>query len=244
MKYKQALACFSVALLLTIAASSSGQTPLKVTGSVSDPNGAQIPGARVTLYSLDRISQTTSDSAGHFQFNAVPSGEYELEVMSPGFKTFKQIYVADSTRTPNKTIELTISLQIATIGGPVVVMSWPGPEVSPTADCGPRDALTYGPRKTPEAAGLSGIVINRYPKEPVAGASLDLIDGNGARIAHQQTNARGEFQFKPTPPGRYHLVFQHAGYDDKTGPEFWIARENVTTITLQAEQPGTNVVCK
>ena len=242
MKYKQALACFSVALMLTIAASSSGQTPIKVTGLVFDPGAYPVSGARVTLYSLDRISQTTSDSAGHFQFDAVPSGEYELEVRSQGFKMFKQIYVADSTRTPNKTIDLTISLQMATIGGPVIVMAWP--EVSSTADCGPRDAVTYESRKIPEAAGLSGMVINRYPKEPVAGASLDLIDANGARIAHQQTNARGEFQFKPTPPGRYHLVFQHAGYHDKTAPEFWIARENVTNITLQAEQPGTNVVCK
>src|SRR5580765_6715364 len=115
MKYKQALACFSVALMLTIAASSSGQTPLKVTGSVFDPNSSQIPGARVTLYSLDRISETTSDSAGHFQFNAVPSGEYELEVASPGFKMFKQVYVADSMRTPNKSIELRVWLQIGAI---------------------------------------------------------------------------------------------------------------------------------
>jgi len=244
MKHHRALSFFSVVLLIAIAAFAPGQTPTNVTGSVTDPSGAQIPGASITLYSLDRISRATSDAAGHFHFSGISSGEFEIEVGSPGFKTSKQVYVADSKRTPDKSMELTIPLQIGAIGSPVYVVSASEMEAMPTFDCGPSDAVTYGPRKTPEAAGLSGIVVNRYPKIPVAGATLDLVDPSGARIAHQQTNERGEFQFKQMPPGRYRLSFQHAGQVDKSSPEFWITRENLTYVTIQAEQPGSKVMCK
>jgi hypothetical protein len=244
-KNNWAVPLLSIALLITIVASTAGQAPINITGFLSDPNGAPIPGAPITLYSLDRIAHTTSDSTGHFQFGAVSSGEFEIEAMAPGFRTFKQVYVADSKQKPDK-MELTIPMQIAFVNGPIIVMSAPEMEreIASRVDCGPRDAVTYGPRKAPDAVGLTGIVNNRYPKVPVTGASIDLVNSSGEQIAHEQTNERGEFQFKQTRPGRYQLVFQHAGYSVKKSFEFWITRENLTYLTLQAEQPGTNVICR
>jgi carboxypeptidase family protein len=243
--YKPILPFVSLILIITIVASTPGQEPIKVTGSVTDPNSAPIPGARITLYSLDRILQTTSDSSGHFQFNAVPSGKYEFEVLSPGFqRTARQLYITDQMRRAiqEKRMEVAVVMQVGFVGSPTVIVA--PTEVAPTGACGPSDAVTYEPRKARETDALHGIVINRYPKMPVARATLKLFDVTGAEISQQQTNERGEFQFKQTPPGRYRIAFQHPGYDTTKSYEFWVARENSTHVTMQAVQLGKVVVCQ
>lgn len=243
--YKPILPFAGLILVLAIVASTPGQEPIKVTGSVADPNSAPIPEARVTLYSLDRILQTKSDSSGHFRFNAVPSGKYEFEVTSPGFKRFiKQVYVLDETRTvkQEKSMEVKVGMEIASAGSAYVIDAVT--EVAPSGSCGPSDAVTYEPRQTRDADALSGIVINRYPKMAVADATLQLFDKTNALIAQQQTNERGEFQFKQTAPGPYHILLQHPGYWNLDFGEFWVARENQTYLTLQALQLGKIVVCQ
>lgn len=243
--YESILPFVSLTLIITIVASTSGQEPIKVTGSVTDPNSALIPGARISLYSLDRILQTTSDSSGHFWFDAVPSGKYEFEALAPGFKrTTKQVYVTDEMRTvkQDKSMELTFGMEIGSTGSPNVIVAVT--EVAPTGSCGPSDSVIYEPRKIRHADALRGIVINLYPKMPVARATLELFDATGAQIAQQQTNERGEFQFKQTAPGRYHIAFQHPGYNNTTSAEFWVARENATYVTMQAVQLGKFVVCQ
>jgi hypothetical protein len=127
-------------LIISIVASAHGQAATKVTGSVTDPQSAPIPGARITLYSLDRILQTTSDSSGHFKFNMVPTGNYEFEVVAPGFKrTIKpNVYVTGLSQTvmPNKPMELTVVMEIAPTGSPTVIV--PATEVvAPVGSCGP-----------------------------------------------------------------------------------------------------------
>src|SRR6266536_5618159 len=238
--YKPGLPFFSLILIISIAASSRGQASISVAGSVSDPSSAPIPGARVTLYSLDRILQTKSDSLGRFNFDAVPTGKYEFEVLAQGFKRFTMpnLFVTDLMRTtiPDKRMELTTVMEIGPTGSAREIIAVT--EVAPTGSCGPSDAVTYEPHKTPNADALRGIVIDRYPKMPVARATLELFDATGARIAQQQTNERGEFQFKQTAPGRYHIAFQHHGYNNTKSAEFWVARENATYITMQAVQLG------
>src|SRR6266850_1504221 len=209
--YEPILPFVSLILIVSIAAAARGQTSISVTGSVSDPQSAPIPDARITLYSLDRILQTKSDSSGRFKFDAVPTDKYEFEVVAPGFKRFTKpnLYVTDLMRPtiPDKPMGLTAVMEIGPTGSPKEIIAVT--EVAPTGSCGPSDAVTYEPRKTPDAGALRGIVIDRYPKMPVARATLQLFDATGAQIARQQTNEGGEFQFKQTAPGRYHIAFQH-----------------------------------
>src|SRR5438477_2578687 len=138
-------------------------------------------------------------------------------------------------------MEVTVGMEIAPTGWPIVMEAT---EVAPPGSCGPPNAVTYEPRKTRDADALRGIVINRYPKMPVTRATLELFDTAGALIAQQQTNERGEFQFKQTAPGRYYIAFQHPGYNNTKSFEFWVARENATYITMQAVQLDKIVVCQ
>ena len=59
-----------------------------VNGTVTDPAGAAVPGAKVTVTDsatgIERVTNTSE--AGMFSFNALPSGAYDLNVEARGFK--------------------------------------------------------------------------------------------------------------------------------------------------------------
>ena len=58
-------------------------------GTVSDPSGAVIPGATVTLVNKETNSTmtSTSDNNGIYIFNALPPAPYRLTAERTGFKT-------------------------------------------------------------------------------------------------------------------------------------------------------------
>lgn len=102
----------------TIAGSAS------LSGEVSDPTGAYIPGARVRLYNENGalVSETTTDSVGDYQFDSVPAGRYRLTIDSPGFKSaeFRNVSIspgADATRD--------VRLEVGNVSETVVVESAP-----------------------------------------------------------------------------------------------------------------------
>jgi len=79
-----------VALALTAGATAAhAQYRTSIQGAVTDPTGAAIPGAKLTL--KDNANNNTivhtSDSGGIFNFNALPADHFTLTVESPGFQT-------------------------------------------------------------------------------------------------------------------------------------------------------------
>src|SRR5215469_1079125 len=60
----------------------------RVRGTVNDAQGGLLPGATVTLTSLDtgRIQTITADSQGAFNFDVVPRGHYKVQAEQKGFK--------------------------------------------------------------------------------------------------------------------------------------------------------------
>jgi hypothetical protein len=63
-----------------------------ITGTVTDPAGAVVPAASLTLTNLDtnEIRKQVSDESGEYTFAAVPPGRYRLTLEHPGFKRFVQ----------------------------------------------------------------------------------------------------------------------------------------------------------
>jgi hypothetical protein len=64
-----------------------GQVTGDLRGTIVDTGGGAIPGARVTLTSLEtgETRQTTSDAAGRFAFNLLRTGTYEVKAEAAGF---------------------------------------------------------------------------------------------------------------------------------------------------------------
>jgi hypothetical protein len=79
-------ACASILLLIaaTVFASPTGS----IAGSVKDPSGAAIAGAKLTLTHLatNAKMEAVSDANGNFQFLQLAPAEYGLVVESAGFK--------------------------------------------------------------------------------------------------------------------------------------------------------------
>jgi len=80
-----------------------------VTGTITDPVGALVPSAYVSLLSGGQlVSSAVSDTQGIFRFTKVDPGTYSLTVESRGFRTEQQ----DISVRPGQTLRLTISLKI------------------------------------------------------------------------------------------------------------------------------------
>lgn len=76
-----------LSLCTGLAAAQQNASAASLSGYVLDPAGAVIPGAVVSISSLDTggIRKTTADAAGHFRFAYLPVGKYRLSAEAPGF---------------------------------------------------------------------------------------------------------------------------------------------------------------
>src|SRR5262245_3633419 len=82
-----------IAVLLNISAHAFAQIDQgRLTGTVSDAQGAVLPGVTVTARSpsLMGVRSVTTESDGTYSIAALPSGEYELTFELSGFATFKR----------------------------------------------------------------------------------------------------------------------------------------------------------
>ena len=83
-----------VALLLIIPSNGWAQslTSGDVTGTITDPSGAALPNAAVTMKSNDtgQTRSTTSNSTGAYRFALLPPGVYKVSATGQGFQTTNQ----------------------------------------------------------------------------------------------------------------------------------------------------------
>jgi hypothetical protein len=80
-----------LAVLLALPAASSGQTFRGgISGTVTDPSGAVLPGALVTaVETATNTFNAVASSAGEFAFTNLPLGDYTVSVSAAGFETVK-----------------------------------------------------------------------------------------------------------------------------------------------------------
>lgn len=118
-----ALAIFAVfSLFFATATMAQTNTTGTVEGVVTDPNGAVVPNASVTLSgpNLIRAQTTTSGADGTYRFSSVPPGRYTLDVAATsGFNTFRQENV-EVNLTRSTTANITLALAGANVNVDVV----------------------------------------------------------------------------------------------------------------------------
>src|SRR5262249_26388049 len=61
-----------------------------IRGTVTDPTGAVVPGAKIVLSNIQTGVQSSvvTDGLGNYLFEFIPAGEYRIEAEVPGFKKF------------------------------------------------------------------------------------------------------------------------------------------------------------
>ncbi len=110
------------AALACLAPLAAAQSTSLLNGSVSDPSGASVVGAKVTLTEATTGLQrtTTSNATGLYQFLDLPPGTYRLEVAAKGFSPYVASNVTLVVKMPST---VNIHLQVAGASESVTVES-------------------------------------------------------------------------------------------------------------------------
>src|ERR1039458_2078672 len=89
-----------------------------VSGGVTDPTGATVPGAKITL--KDEVNGTkkeaTTNSSGQFTFPDLPFGAFEVTIAAPGFQTEVVAHVSVvASQTTDVPVQLKVGQQTETV---------------------------------------------------------------------------------------------------------------------------------
>lgn len=82
-------ACWLAVLLMVFVIPAGAQSTATLRGTVTDPSGAVIPNAKVTVrnQATGVEWETQTDAVGNYQVASLPVGLYRVEVQAPGFET-------------------------------------------------------------------------------------------------------------------------------------------------------------
>jgi Carboxypeptidase regulatory-like domain len=125
MHYQRHSAMWGISLLLLVALVSlfsiqAQEVTAAINGVVTDPSGAAITGAKVTVTDLDRGTHfsTTTVGTGNYSLPRLPVGRYEVRAENTGFQTALR---KDVTLVLNQVAEIDFKLQIGNVGQTVEV---------------------------------------------------------------------------------------------------------------------------
>jgi hypothetical protein len=112
----------SVAMLSALAAVGKAQTSGEITGLVTDPSGAAVSGATVTVTNkaTGATRRATTNTEGLYAFPSLLPGMYELKVEAAGFKTAQ---LGNITLEVQQTARRDIAMEIGAVGETVTVTS-------------------------------------------------------------------------------------------------------------------------
>ena len=137
-----------------------------VAGTVTDPSGAAVPNATVTLGSVETNTsqKVETNGEGNYRFAFVPSGVYSIAVAANGFQTQQRPGVAVSAGQP---VAVNVQLAVAGTSQTVNVVEAPAALETENADVGTtfnsemvRDLPNPGGDITYIAQTAPGVVMN------------------------------------------------------------------------------------
>ena len=121
-----------ISLLWMVASVTAAQTArltqkVSIEGTVYDPKGRVVPGARVTLlYAMSQLEERTTDAQGHFRFDNLDAGTYAVLGNSPGFNELR----SDIELKAGENRKIDLKLELSAVQERVVVSAAPGGAVS------------------------------------------------------------------------------------------------------------------
>jgi len=114
------LVAWSFRLVITIlfaAVSTWAQFTASIQGSVTDPSGAAVPQAKITLENVSThiIATTTSDAEGEYRFVSVAPGAYKISVEGSGFSKAETSLTLETNQNLNVPLSLKVGSATETI---------------------------------------------------------------------------------------------------------------------------------
>jgi hypothetical protein len=179
----KSVALLFLLLVLSISSAVQGQTDRSsIRGTITDPNGAVIPGASVRIVNSDTNESRTvlSGESGEFTLTALKAGPYGLEVTYAGFeRAIRTVMLLVNTDQ-----RIDVQLEVATVTGT-------------TGD----DFMVEGPSLLrPDSSSLSTVIENRSVENlPLDGRNFYelslLVPGAVPPAQGSAGSVRGDFAF-------------------------------------------------
>jgi hypothetical protein len=177
-----------VAVMLVLSSSSLAQTSSTgaLTGTITDPSGAVVSGAAVTLTDKGTGQErtTTSDTEGSYKFSLLPPGTYSVKFAASGFKVAEVSSVTvNVTETPvlNQKLELgaqTTQVSVQAVAETIQTQNVTNGEVVGSEEIGDLPLVS---RNYTQIVNLSpGVVSNVTTASSVGNGTVDVA-ANGAR---------------------------------------------------------------
>jgi len=220
---------FLVVALLPVPSAAQMQTSGEVIGTVTDPSGAAVPGATVTLVDAGtgQSRQATTDSSGSFVFLSVVPGTYDLSIQAKGFAGAIAkgmiVIVGQSTSQP---FQLTLSgaIQEVTVSGAIPLVQTTTSDVGGVLDRKEIESLPLKNRDFTDLALLVPQIVRTPPIDPTKTRIGEIsVAGTGGRQSNIFVDGFEDYDF----------VVGGVGYD--VSPE-GIQEFHVVTNNFSAEQ--------
>src|ERR1700686_4745833 len=196
-----ALIALSLLLMSTVSFAQTTVAQGSIQGTLTDPSGAGVNGAKITITNkaTNQVSTVTSSSSGTYNSGGLIPGDYEVRVEAAGFKTTQQTVIVQVAVTSSGNIKLevgqgstvvevqgsavTVNTEQATVQGVLTAdqidkMPVDGRNFLDLAQLEPGVQIQDGQTFDPTKAGYSSISINgvfgRTPRIELDG--LDISD--------------------------------------------------------------------
>ena len=194
----RALLAGAVAFLTALSAMAQSNTAFgELHGSVTDPTGAVVPGAKVTVKSeaTGFLRTGATNNLGEYRFLLLPPGAYDVQLEKEGFRTqvardvhitVGQIAIVDAT------LELGVTTQVLEVSGAVLLVESERSNQSNTLDMASVQNLPINRRDylaftllAPGVVDSTGVADNadfRVKQTPTSGLSFYGSNGRGNSI--------------------------------------------------------------
>lgn len=189
----------TLGVFLGFAATSYGQLGKGViTGTVTDPSGAVVPGATVTIVNQGTAIQRTetTDPQGVYRFELADVGTYTLRVSSSGFANYEAtglVLTVGQTVTSDVRLEVAKTAQTVTVeAGGIQLVNTTNAEISGLVD---RNTIANLPLEIRDA----GVFVNLQP----GAVSADFNGSTRGAAVNGQRGGTGNFMIDGTDNNDY-----------------------------------------
>ena len=191
---------FVGALLISLSSALAQETTGGIMGTVKDPSGAVVPGAKVVVTgdTLIGSKEAETDNAGYYRFVNLPPGNMTLTVTAQGFATFKRELVLEVGHLP--TVDITLVVGKAET---VVEVSGSAPVIDPTTNVTTTNVTEDVLNSIPHGLSFQSVIqfAPAARNEPLMGTNTTIgttsfgiatSNGNGAGQAGSMSNGNGQ----------------------------------------------------
>lgn len=116
--FLKAAAALAFVFLLGLTTAAAQSVNAAITGTVTDPSGAVVPGAHVIAHNTSTgvNTEATTNGAGAFRIDFLPIGQYDATVQAPGFnKDSIPVFTLEALQTANFNVKLTVGGESTTV---------------------------------------------------------------------------------------------------------------------------------